>query len=84
MSILTDTTSILCEEIIRLQTELEKLSKLGNEPNYGNSIGNVIAQDALKNTSETIYAHLKYYSYSHKNLYIFKRFDREVVSNVEP
>ena len=27
---------------------LEKLARLGNEPMYGNSIGNVIAQEALR------------------------------------
>ena len=31
----------------RLEEALEKLARLGNEPNYGNSVGNVIAQQAL-------------------------------------
>ncbi len=30
-----------------LVSALEKLARLGNEPHYGNSIGNQIARDAL-------------------------------------
>lgn len=32
-----------------MRAALEKLSRLGNEPNLGNSTGNKIAQDALAN-----------------------------------
>lgn len=35
----------------RMRTALEKLAKLGNGDRYGNSDGNVIAQDALKGGS---------------------------------
>ena len=38
-----------CKHDLALATEaLEKLAKLGNEPHYGNSIGNQIAIDALR------------------------------------
>jgi hypothetical protein len=33
--------------IALLEAALEKLARLGNEPNYGNSTGNVIARRAL-------------------------------------
>ena len=32
----------------RLREALEKLARLGNEPMLGNSVGNIIAQEALK------------------------------------
>ncbi len=32
----------------RYETALERLARLGNEPELGNSIGNVIVQEALK------------------------------------
>lgn len=32
----------------KLEQALDKLARLGNEPHYGNSIGNRIAQDALQ------------------------------------
>ena len=35
-------------EIKRLREVLEKLARLGNEPEYGNSIGNEIARAALE------------------------------------
>ena len=41
------TTAILIEEIKRLREGLDKLSRLGNEPLYGNSTGNVIAYRVL-------------------------------------
>ena len=41
------TTAILIEEIKRLREGLDKLSRLGNEPLYGNSIGNEIAYRVL-------------------------------------
>lgn len=34
-------------DLDRLITALERLAKLGNEPNYGNSVGNMIAIEAL-------------------------------------
>ena len=34
----------------RLREALDKLARLGNEPYYGNSTGNVIAQQALADT----------------------------------
>ena len=40
------------EDNKRLRKALEKLSKLGNEPYLGNSIGNKIAQQALKPIKE--------------------------------
>ena len=36
------------KEIDRLTAALDKLARLGNEPYFGNSDGNVIAQQALK------------------------------------
>ena len=36
------------DKITCAETALEQLARLGNEPSYGNSNGNVIAQDALK------------------------------------
>jgi len=33
--------------IVELEAALDKLARLGNEPNYGNSTGNVIARRAL-------------------------------------
>jgi hypothetical protein len=35
------------DEIERLRAVLEKLARLGAEPHYGNSVGNVIARAAL-------------------------------------
>ena len=35
------------EEMTRYREALEKLARLGNEPHYGNSIGNRVAQEAL-------------------------------------
>jgi hypothetical protein len=37
----------LSERIKVLEAALNKLARLGNEPHFGNSIGNVIAQKAL-------------------------------------
>lgn len=37
----------LRDEIARLREALEQLARLGNEPQYGNSVGNRIAQAAL-------------------------------------
>jgi len=37
--------------IAALRLALDKLARLGNEPNYGNSIGNEIAQQALSDTT---------------------------------
>ena len=37
----------------RLRAALDKLARLGNEPHYGNSDGNVIAQRALAAVEET-------------------------------
>ena len=34
-------------EIARLRAVLEKLARLGAEPHYGNSVGNIIARAAL-------------------------------------
>ena len=41
------TCRALAEEVERLRDALDKLARLGNEPRYGNSIGNRIAQEAL-------------------------------------
>ena len=41
------TCRALAEEVERLRDALDKLARLGNEPRYGNSVGNRIAQDAL-------------------------------------
>ena len=38
----------LCDTIERLRDVLDRLARLCNEPHYGNSDGNVIAQKALK------------------------------------
>lgn len=35
------------DDIKTIKEALEKLAKLGNEPHYGNSVGNIIAQKAL-------------------------------------
>ena len=35
-------------EVERLSAALDRLARLGNEPNYGNSFGNVIARKALE------------------------------------
>ena len=35
-------------DIELMREALEKLSRLGNEPHYGNSTGNTIAREALK------------------------------------
>jgi len=40
------------DPIKQVREALEKLAKLGNEPHDGNSIGNVIAQEALFAVSE--------------------------------
>lgn len=37
-----------CESIDRLKAALEVLARLGNEPHYGNSDGNLIARSALE------------------------------------
>ena len=37
--------------IVVLEAALDRLSKLGNEPHYGNSTGNVIARIALEDES---------------------------------
>ena len=43
------------DELLKEMAEaLEKLSRLGNEPYLGNSIGNLIAQEALKKYHEQI------------------------------
>ena len=39
-------------EVERLKAVLDKLARLGNEPELGNSKGNVIAQQALKEKPE--------------------------------
>jgi len=39
---------VLEAEVERLRAALEKLARLGNEPHYGNSDGNMIARNALK------------------------------------
>lgn len=38
----------LLQQRDELAAALEKLARLGNEPHYGNSIGNQIARDALE------------------------------------
>ncbi len=38
--------------IVKLRIAMDKLARLGNEPHFGNSIGNQIAQQALKATEE--------------------------------
>ena len=35
------------DEIEKLRAVLEKLARLGAEPHYGNSVGNIIARAAL-------------------------------------
>ena len=43
------------DELLKEMAEaLEKLSRLGNEPYLGNSVGNVIAQDALQKYHEQV------------------------------
>lgn len=37
----------VCAERDRYRAALEKLARLGNEPHYGNSVGNRIAQESL-------------------------------------
>ena len=45
----TKTTVCQCELTAdKLAEALERLAKLGNEPRYGNSVGNEIAKAALK------------------------------------
>lgn len=39
----------LVERLDEVRDALEKLARLGNEPHYGNSDGNVIAKQALAN-----------------------------------
>ncbi len=39
---------VILDQIKKFRTALEKLAKLGNEPFFGNSEGNRIAQQALK------------------------------------
>lgn len=39
---------ICIDRIAKLEATLDKLARLGNEPNYGNSIGNVIARKAIE------------------------------------
>jgi hypothetical protein len=41
-------TAELRAEVERLRAVLKKLARLGNEPYYGNSEGNMIARNALK------------------------------------
>lgn len=38
----------LLAKLAAYEKALEQLARLGNEPNYGNSVGNGIAQDALR------------------------------------
>ena len=45
--VLADANKPLLERIAELEAALDKLARLGNEPHYGNSDGNVIAQKAL-------------------------------------
>ena len=40
----------LLREVDKLRGALEKLARLGNEPHYGNSDGNMIARAALEKT----------------------------------
>ncbi len=40
------------DRIEELEGALDKLARLGNEPHYGNSTGNRIAQAALKDKGE--------------------------------
>ena len=42
-----------CDEIDRLREALDKLARLGNEPEFGNSIGNDIARAALEGKEPT-------------------------------
>ena len=46
-----DNSLKLAAENKRLREALEKLARLGNEPMLGNSVGNIIAQEALKEAS---------------------------------
>ena len=38
----------LRDDLLVMKNALEELARLGNTPHYGNSIGNIIAIDALK------------------------------------
>lgn len=38
----------IAQHVSKLKIALDKLARLGNEPEYGNSVGNVIAQEALR------------------------------------
>jgi hypothetical protein len=42
-----DEIELITKQRDELLAALEKLARLGNEPHYGNSIGNQIARDAL-------------------------------------
>ena len=42
----------LLEKVKRYELALDKLARLGNEPHYGNSVGNVIAKQALAETED--------------------------------
>jgi hypothetical protein len=48
IAILELTNNDLRAEVERLRAALDRLARLGNEPDYGNSVGNEIARDALK------------------------------------
>lgn len=52
------TTAITPKEVVMMDA-LQKLAKLGNEPLYGNSVGNSIALDALKNIGDLSSPELK-------------------------
>jgi hypothetical protein len=43
-----DDAAKLLAEIERLRAALDRLARLGNEPHYGNSVGNEIAREALE------------------------------------
>jgi ubiquinone biosynthesis protein UbiJ len=43
-----DEIEYLRRGIERLRAALDRLARLGNEPHYGNSVGNEIAREALK------------------------------------
>lgn len=47
-----ETVNFLEAENAKLRAALNKLARLGNEPNYGNSDGNMIARQALAELDE--------------------------------